>query len=120
MRKGRPKKDLSVKRNKRLTLNFTEGEFKTLEKRAKEAGMSINEMVRTAGLKGEIKKPDPNVRILAGEINRIGINLNTLVKKVHSGGTLYAPDINNVLNGLKIVFLKLEEKARQIILTKYQ
>lgn len=70
-----------------LSARFTDMEYNALEKRRKDAGVSVSRFIRSVMLTGKvvqrISRADADIlRKLAGEAN----NLNQLVRKANAGG----------------------------------
>ncbi|WP_181308834.1 plasmid mobilization relaxosome protein MobC [Rufibacter sp. XAAS-G3-1] len=87
---GRPKKEAKEKKDFRITLRFTDDEFKELEKRLKDSG--YDEMSTYARLKllstesNAVHNPRPlllAISKLNSEIHKVGVNINQIAKYVN-------------------------------------
>jgi hypothetical protein len=112
---GRSKK--VVKRNQPLTVKCNIIERKVIERKAKQAGRTVSEYLRTMGLAGKIDRSEKLIpkEILEykGILNHIAANVNQIAKKANSGMMLDDYD--------KRVLFDLEKLIKQHIenATKY-
>lgn len=81
-------------RDERVHLRITEGEKRAIAERARRAGLSLSEFVRSAALNGEVAVIDttPLCKVLY-EMNREGNNLNQLARLAHAGGLDEADEV---------------------------
>jgi hypothetical protein len=89
---------------------FTEEQFEALDAHAKACGLTVTAFIRKVvlGVKPVARIPDTR-RALAA-VNRVGNNLNQLVKLAHSGVVLAPPDLQRVLREVLAEVLVLREK----------
>jgi hypothetical protein len=100
-----------MKRSRSLKIALSESEYEVLSGQAGEAGISMAGVVRCAVLKLPLPKRRTNVEIEAvAALNRIGGNLNQLVRVAKVEKLLTAPQIAAVGGVLK----KIDALSRQI------
>lgn len=87
---GRPPKE--IKRNKTITVHCSSFEQRLLKEKSKNAGISVSEYLRSAGVSGNIdrrKTEFPKDALwLKGTLNHMAANLNQIAKKRNSGEDL--------------------------------
>ena len=97
-------------RTMRKEIRLSETEIKRIESDAKEKGMNFSQYVRY--LAGNKPKEHPEVikifKNLINEINRIGTNINQIVRNCNSGIYTYE-DKRRLLAYIKSVNFKLKE-----------
>lgn len=79
------------KREKRITLRLTEEEYRLLKDLALERGITVSDLIRKRIFRERLPQPAPlkflgkidECRRLAYELNRIGVNLNQIARKVN-------------------------------------
>jgi hypothetical protein len=88
-RGGRPRLPIPETRRTRLKINLTDLEHSHLTARAERAGLSPALLARSLSLYGEIRvSPVPRVNYAAvGQLTRIGVLLNQLVRRLHGADT---------------------------------
>jgi hypothetical protein len=100
-RGGRPPK--AVKRNQLMATKCTLFERRTIEAKAKSAGLSVSEYLREIGLAGKIDRRNKalpkEVLTFTATLNHLAANLNQLAKKRNS---------NDELNPLERAELKVQ------------
>lgn len=100
-----------MKRSRNLKIALSQGEYEVLSGQAGEAGVSMAGVVRFAVLGLPLPKRRTNVEIEAvAALNRIGGNLNQLVRVANTEKLLTAPQIAAVGGILK----KIDALSRQI------
>jgi hypothetical protein len=87
---ARPRKPDAAKREVKFTVRFRPQDMRAVEDRAAKAGLSPTEYVRRQALCGRVvsdgtRRADP---VLVMELNRIGVNLNQLVRKANATGEI--------------------------------
>ncbi len=89
---GRPKKN--IKRSEQLAVMCTLVERTVIERKAKNADVSISEFLRTLALKGQVDRQQKvlpkEVLQFTGTLNHIAANLNQIAKKRNSFDELNA------------------------------
>ncbi len=85
-------------RNKKITFRVTEEEFERINKRA-ESSINRESFIREIALKGKVRVPVPTIdRQSLLEMNKIGVNLNQVVKKINeSDVNVFSQAIRNSL-----------------------
>ena len=92
----RPKKEIELTRNHRITLRLTDTEFSIIETAAEQANLSLSEYMRTQILKGkvniqlEIVADPPEMKKLISEFGKICNNLNQIARYFNQGGIISA------------------------------
>lgn len=90
----RPKKEIELTRNHRITVRLTDTEFSIIENAATQADMSLSEYIRTQILEGrvnvrfEIVADAPEIKKLIAEFGKICSNLNQIARYFNQGGIL--------------------------------
>ena len=90
---ARPKKEKELKRNRRITLRFTDVEYGVITENAKAAKLPLAEYVRLQALdkkvsvKYEIVADVPELKKLIAEFGKIGNNLIQIAKHYNLGGS---------------------------------
>ena len=90
----RPKKEIELTRNHRITIRLTDTEFSIIENAATQVGMSLSEYIRTQVLEGqinvrfEIVADAPEIKKLISEFGKICRNLNQIARYFNQGGIL--------------------------------
>lgn len=86
---ARPPKDDAEKRLKRLHVRVTGRDKKTIETRAENTGLSVSEYLRRMALDGQIDITESKADFaLIRSLDRIGVNLNQITKKLNTTGQL--------------------------------
>ena len=89
---ARPKKEKELKRNRRITLRFTDVEYEVITENAKSAKLPLAEYTRLQALnkkvtaKYEIVADVPELKKLIAEFGKIGGNLNQIARHLNQGG----------------------------------
>lgn len=108
--KGRPIKDNSIKKSKKVTVKFSEKEYHNLMEKVKQSQATVSTFIREIVHHGEVKERLSKetlffIRQLSGMAN----NLNQLAKQANRQGLLYLSDncirvsskIDDLLNRIK-------------------
>ena len=99
---GRPKK--AVKRSYALTVKCNIIERKVIERKAKDAGLTVSEYLRDLGLTGKIdrqkKLVPPEILEYKGTLNHLAANLNQIAKKRNSLDELNALERAQLLHAV--------------------
>ena len=88
---ARPKKEKELKRNRRVTLRFTDVEYEVITENAKAAKLPLAEYVRLQALdkkvsvKYEIVADVPELKKLIAEFGKTGSNLNQIARHLNQG-----------------------------------
>lgn len=89
---ARPKKEETVFRGKRITVRFSDSEYETVNKYAREANLTVSEYIRklavgdTVTIRYDIVADMPELQRLAAEFGKIGSNLNQIARYFNMGG----------------------------------
>lgn len=89
---ARPKKEETVFRGKRITVRFSDSEYETVNKYAREANLTVSEYIRklavgdTVTIRYDIVADMPELQRLATEFGKIGSNLNQIARYFNMGG----------------------------------
>ena len=108
---GRPKKGISERKKRMVSIRFSEPEYYAIKRRASLAGLTVSAYSYSAILKSKIveavKKEDMDLlRKLSGEAN----NLNQLARQANSFQMPYLEnDIRNTLNLFTEIIKKLSD-----------
>ena len=74
-------------RKKDLRVKLAEEEYSGLKKRAEAVGLNLSDYVRKAVFECVIIKHEPfDIKMLANELNRIGVNINQIAKNINEHG----------------------------------
>jgi hypothetical protein len=96
---GRPKK--TVKRNYALTVKCNIIERKVIERKAKNAGLTVSEYLRDSGLNGKIGRRKnmipPEILEYKGTLNHLAANFNQVTRKINCNQLLFEGDISLLL-----------------------
>lgn len=86
-----------------------------IKKRMEEAGINnFSHFARELLIKGEIKLIDfAAIKQLRLEVNRIGVNINQVVKVIHENGGLAGDEVSQLLTHQK----ELEQVVNQVIMS---
>lgn len=96
-----------------LKFYVTEDEAATIKKRAKQIGTSNKSAyLRKMALNGYIINVDyTDIKANTAQLQRIGNNINQIVKRMHQTGSLYMADVSEVKDILK----KIWQTQRKLI-----
>lgn len=100
---ARPKKEKELKRNRRITLRFTDVEYEVITENAKAAKLPLAEYVRLQALdkkvsvKYEIVADVPELKKLIAEFGKIGSNLNQIARHFNQGG-IHSQEMRQAIN----------------------
>ena len=93
---GRPKK--TVKRNYTLTVKCNIIERKVIERKAKDAGLTVSEYLRDSGLTGKIDRQKrivpPEILEYKATLNHVAANFNQVPRKVNCNQLLLEGDVS--------------------------
>ena len=90
----RPKKEIELTRNHRITVRLTDTEFSIIENAATQADMRLSEYIHTQVLDGqvnvhfEVVADAPEIKKLISEFGKICSNLNQIARYFNQGGIL--------------------------------
>ncbi len=99
---ARPKKEKELKRNRRVTLRFTDVEYEVLTENAKSAKMPLAEFTRLQALnkkvavKYEITADVPELKKLIAGFGKTGANLNQIARHLNQGGAWTEDMLNSI------------------------
>jgi hypothetical protein len=107
----KPKKPKSLERNHIFNVRLSDDELDKMRSKAKEARLTASELVRKIVLGCPLPKPICRVEFdTYRELQRIGINLNQLIKAINiAQKSGYQPSINTVeIENLHSILLSLQ------------
>ena len=106
----RPQKETDMKREHRVTIRLTDTEFSIIENAAEQAEMSISEYMRTQTMEGqvnarfEIVADVAEIKMLIGEVGKIGSNLNQIARYFNQGGIISTEMKNEIRKSLRDIY----------------
>jgi len=91
------------KKRHRITIRLTDEELNKIREKAKKKGLTISDLFRQSVLgKSAVRrkqKIDCNVvKILAYEINKVGVNINQIAKGINTTGEIDIQVLESLLN----------------------
>lgn len=107
---ARPKKEKELKRNRRITLRFTDVEYEVITENAKTAKLPLAEYARLQALdkkvsvKYEIVADVPELKKLIAEFGKIGGNLNQIARHLNQGGQQTAEILKSLRQRLAEIY----------------
>lgn len=104
-------------RNKQINFRVTEYEYNLIQQRLKESEKkTLREYLLDVGINGYVIKVDyKEIKELAHEINKIGVNINQIAHKVNSGNQVYKADIEEVQEDIDLIWRMLRSAFYQIM-----
>lgn len=82
---------------KRVEVYFDLDDYEKLQQRSSKAFLTVSEFIRKSSLEGEIIVYDmKTINQLIFEINKIGVNINQIARKVNQFDTIHKVDIQNL------------------------
>ena len=95
---GRPKKSATEKMGKKITVKITTVEFYALRAKAKEAGMNVSQLARSALQNCTIKEQLSATHLrLITQLTGMANNLNQIAKRANQAGYLAAKSESETL-----------------------
>ncbi len=91
------------KKRHRITIRLTDEELNKIREKAKKEGLTISDLFRQSVLgKSAVRrkrKIDCNVvKMLAYEINKIGVNINQIAKRINTTGEIDIQVLESLVN----------------------
>jgi len=107
---ARPTKDDAAKRSHSLPpVRCTEDEKNIILGKADKAGMSVSEFMRSMALRGQIIVKGSSLNLeVAGQLRKLGVNLNQQTKKLNATGVMPI-ELVNLWRKLETVLDKMME-----------
>lgn len=97
-------------RKKRIEIKVTEDELRIINKKAEVACLNRNAYLIKIAIEGAIIVQDlDNMRDFTNEINKIGVNINQIVKHINTTNNIYKSDMEEMKNQLEQIY-KIVEK----------
>lgn len=97
-----------MKKEKRITIRLTEDEYEKIKRKAEKINVSVSEYVRNFLSKKEVKIVDKtSLRELIYQLQRIGVNINQMVKKVNLNHSDI--ELKKEIEELEEIYKKLKE-----------
>lgn len=118
------KKESELKHDYKLTLRFTEDEYKGIKVDAADAKMRVAEYGREMLLNGIVKvvykvvADMDDVRAIGKELHAIGNNLNQIAQYFHTGGARSEYIIQQINSGVKDLE-KIRKKVEKMAVDSY-
>jgi len=106
---GRPHLAPELKRNKRVTVNFTASEYKSLANKAKRLKMPLNDFLRASINKTEIKEAPEVLPDFLRHLANMGNNLNQIAHHMNIYGVENDKLFDNYTNVLKNIYTTIED-----------
>ena len=94
-----------LKRQKQVTVRFTEEEYRQLKNKCDTAGMKMEPFLRALVSGCTIReRPPDSYKALAAQVAAIGNNLNQIAKRMNATGNVYEADVKEVKELMKQVW----------------
>ena len=112
-----PKKEKELKRNRRITLRFTDVEYEVITENAKAAKLPLAEYARLQALdkkitaKYEIVANVPELKKMIAEFGKTGSNLNQIARHLNQDGPL----TEEVLHSIRQCMAEIYEMKYEVI-----
>ena len=103
-------------RNKAIYIMTTEYEYARIKQQQEASGKySLREYMIEMAINGYIIHVDySNLKELASEINKIGVNINQIAHKVNSQDAVYQTDVDELREKIELIWKMLRKKFYQI------
>lgn len=105
---GRPRKEAHEKRNKRVSVNFTEAEYNRATEKAERLKMSLTEFLRQSAEGAEFKEADEMKIVRVKFLGSISNNINQMAKRVNRG-SVNEEDLLKIFEWIKTVITEIRE-----------
>lgn len=104
-------------RDKQINFRVTEYEYNLIQQKFEESGKkTLREYLMDVGINGYVIKVDyTEIKALAHEINKIGVNINQIAHKVNSENQVYKTDIEEVQEDIDLIWRMLRSAFYQIM-----
>ncbi|EGT4141324.1 plasmid mobilization relaxosome protein MobC [Clostridium perfringens] len=102
-----------AERNRKIPIQFyvNEDENEQIEKQIKKTKLNKSEYLRRISTKGVIVKVDmSSIENLVYEINKIGININQIAKRVNESDTIFKSEIKELQESIDEICEKISER----------
>lgn len=115
---ARPKKEKELERNNRFTVRFTDAEMDVLRTAADTAGSTVSEYIReqavrkTPTVSYNVNVSLSDLKPMAEELHKIGVNLNQIAYHLNRGGALTPQIENTVENRAAELYVLRQELLR--------
>ena len=102
---ARPK--TTVLRDRQLNISLTQREFEAVRVRAERAGLRLTEFARAVLLSQQLTLAEPRAadsvgqRLIHAQLQRLGNNLNQMVRHVHATGDPMPADLEPLLRDIR-------------------
>ena len=99
-----------------MTVRATQEEKDFIMKKMRKSGLdNFNLYALKMLIVGEIKNVDlTHYRELAKEVNRVGANINQIVKFANENGRIYEPEINELQERMNEIWLLLKSSLSEL------
>ena len=104
-------------RNKQISFRATEYEYELIQQRLKESGKkTLRDYLLNVAIDGYVINVDyKEIKDLAHEINKIGVNINQIAHKVNSENQVYKADIEEIQEDVDLIWRMLRKAFYQIM-----
>jgi len=102
-----------MKREGKEKLEFyvSDEEFKIIEEKKEKSGLNRSEYLRKMAIQGAIVKIDMStINDLIYEINKIGVNINQIARKVNENNQIYKNEVIELQEMMEEICDKISEK----------
>lgn len=94
----------------RVAIYFDENDWKVIEARAKKVKLNVTKYIRKIALNGSINIYNfKDAHSIIYEINKIGVNVNQIAKKVNETDNIYKVDVETLKIGYDELCLMLSQ-----------
>lgn len=95
---------MARKRNEEIKLMLTKEEKEIIKSKAESLNMNVSEFIRKAMSVGSFVKVDTRgLDSLTFEINKIGVNINQIAKKLNENGSLYSSEFKAIQSDVQYI-----------------
>lgn len=95
----------------RLEFYVSDEEFKIIEEKKEKSGLNRSEYLRKMAIQGAIVKIDMStINDLIYEINKIGVNINQIARKVNENNQIYKNEVIELQEMMEEICDKISEK----------
>lgn len=102
-------------RGKRKEVCFNEKEWELVEKKAAEVKLNTTHYIRRMALNGYIIEYDLNtLNDFIYELNKIGVNINQIAKKVNETDSIHTTEIETIQEDMKRIWKALEKSLGRL------
>lgn len=97
-------------RGKRKEVCFNEKEWELIEKKAAEVNLNTTHYIRRMALNGYIIEYDLKVlNDFIYELNKIGVNINQITKRVNETGSIHASEVETIQEDMECIWAAIKK-----------